>query len=246
MQTLIVLIEFTPLVNFLTNGNSHSCCTNTTKTESAHCKCRIYGSRPSGRKTANVESTDPERNVFMSRCISGTDLLRQLYLLPHGDRSNLLSHLSLNTDTGQTSHCLVYAKDTANQNSSLRHAHRVSSSLKESESLNTLRLTNWEWPYHWKIIVLRSIATPAYSPESVHSTAKSCDQVMWQLTLPRSTSFVVMTMTLELSCQTILQKSAVVLGTQPCVAMYVFFGSTLSSSDWHTHTVTNIWQCVYN
>ena len=64
MQTLIVLIEFTPLVNFLRNDNSRCCITKATKTESAHHECRIYGSRPAGRYSANVESTDPGRNVL--------------------------------------------------------------------------------------------------------------------------------------------------------------------------------------
>ena len=64
MQTLIVLIEFTPLVNFLRNDNSRCCVTEATKTESAHHECRIYGSRPAGRDIANVESTDPGRNVL--------------------------------------------------------------------------------------------------------------------------------------------------------------------------------------
>ena len=65
MQTLKVLIEFTPFVNFLMNDNSCCCCTNATKTESAHRERRIYGSPPAGRDAANVKSTDPGRNVLM-------------------------------------------------------------------------------------------------------------------------------------------------------------------------------------
>ena len=68
MQTLIVLIEFTPLVNILMNGNSCCCSTNATKTESAHRERRIYGSRPAGRDTANIESTDPWINVLNLLC----------------------------------------------------------------------------------------------------------------------------------------------------------------------------------
>ena len=64
-QTLIVLIEFTPFVNFLTNDNSCCCCTNATKTESANRECRIYGSCPAGRDNVNVEFTDPGRSVLM-------------------------------------------------------------------------------------------------------------------------------------------------------------------------------------
>ena len=65
MQMLIVLIEFTPLVNFLRNDNSRCCVTKATKTESAHHECRIYGSRPAERDAANVDCTDPGRNVLM-------------------------------------------------------------------------------------------------------------------------------------------------------------------------------------
>ena len=65
MQTLIVLIEFTPFVNFLMNDKSRCCCTNATKTKSAHHERRIYGSRPAGRDTMNTESTDPGRNVLI-------------------------------------------------------------------------------------------------------------------------------------------------------------------------------------
>ena len=64
MQTLIDLLEFTPLVDFLRNDNSRCCCTKETKTECAHHERRIYGSRPAGRDTPNVESTDHGRNVF--------------------------------------------------------------------------------------------------------------------------------------------------------------------------------------
>ena len=70
MQTLIVLIEFTPLVNFLTNSNSCCCCISITKTKSAHCEHRIYGSRPAGCGTVNVESTDPGRNVLMTLSVA--------------------------------------------------------------------------------------------------------------------------------------------------------------------------------
>ena len=66
MQTLIDLLEFTPFVNFPRNDNSCCCLTKETKIESAHHEHRIYGSRPAGRDTANVESTDPGRNVLMS------------------------------------------------------------------------------------------------------------------------------------------------------------------------------------
>ena len=60
---LIDLLEFTPLVNFLRNDNSRCCYIKATKTENAHHERRIYGSRPAGRDTANVESTDPRRNL---------------------------------------------------------------------------------------------------------------------------------------------------------------------------------------
>ena len=65
MQMLVVLVEFIPLVNFLRNDNSRCCVTKATKTESAHHECRINGSCPAGRFTANEESTDPGRNVLM-------------------------------------------------------------------------------------------------------------------------------------------------------------------------------------
>ena len=81
MQTLIVLIDFTPLDKFLTNDNSRCCCTNATKNESTHRERRIFGSHPAGCDTANVESTDPGRNVlsaegthivqFTLRCVEG-------------------------------------------------------------------------------------------------------------------------------------------------------------------------------
>ena len=63
MQTLIDIIEFTPLVNFLRNDNSRCCCIKDTKTESVHQERRIYGSCPAGRDTANAGSTDLGRNV---------------------------------------------------------------------------------------------------------------------------------------------------------------------------------------
>ena len=62
---LIVLIEFTPLVNFLTNDNSRCRCTKATETESAHRERKINGSGPAGYNTASVESADPGRNVLM-------------------------------------------------------------------------------------------------------------------------------------------------------------------------------------
>lgn len=43
-------------------------------------------------------------------------------------------------------------------------------------------------------------------------------------TLPRSTSFVAMTMIRQFSCQTIRQKSTIVCGRQPWVAIYAFWG----------------------
>ena len=60
MQMLLVLTEFTPLVNFLTNDNSLCCCTKATTAESAHRQHRIYGSCPAGHDTVNIESTDPK------------------------------------------------------------------------------------------------------------------------------------------------------------------------------------------
>ena len=64
MLTIIDLLEFSPVVNFLTNDNPCCCFTKETKTESAHHKRRIYGSRPAGRDAAIVESTDARRNVL--------------------------------------------------------------------------------------------------------------------------------------------------------------------------------------
>ena len=64
MQMLIVVIEFTPLVNFLRNDNFCCCVTKATKTESAHHERRIYRSCPAGHDTMNVESTDTMRNVL--------------------------------------------------------------------------------------------------------------------------------------------------------------------------------------
>lgn len=49
-------------------------------------------------------------------------------------------------------------------------------------------------------------------------------------TLPRSTSLVVITITLVFSCHTIHQKSASVEGRQPCVAMQVLVSIPRSSS----------------
>ena len=74
MQPLVVLIEFTPFVNVLTIDNSSCCCTKATKTESARREHRIYGSRPAGHDTVNVESTDPRRNVLsILQCTLGIE-----------------------------------------------------------------------------------------------------------------------------------------------------------------------------
>ena len=102
MQTLKVLIDLTPLVNFLTNDNSRCCCTKETKTEIAHHERRIYGSRPAGLDTANLESMDPRRNVFMhsnfenrtqSHVFGLTDEKSQEPLLHLIQTALLLSHI---------------------------------------------------------------------------------------------------------------------------------------------------------
>ena len=55
--------------------------------------------------------------------------------------------------------------------------------------------------------------------------------LLWRwLTFDLSTSLVVMTMTPHRSCHTIRHMSTMVACRQPCVAMYCFFGSILSSS----------------
>ena len=78
MQTLIVLIEFTPLVNFLRNDNSRCCVTKATNTKTAHHERRIYGSRPAGRDTVNIESTDPGRNM-LTCCHTDTEVTDQTF-----------------------------------------------------------------------------------------------------------------------------------------------------------------------
>ena len=92
MQTLIVLIESTPLVYFLRNDNSHCCVTKATKTESAHRERRIYGSRPAGRDTANVESTDPGRNSRKSESFPKNTHGKTEYMTNHADSSDILTN----------------------------------------------------------------------------------------------------------------------------------------------------------
>lgn len=59
-----------------------------------------------------------------------------------------------------------------------------------------------------------------------------CDELI--PTFPLSTSFVVITITRVFSCHTMCQKSPMVLGRQPCVAIYCFGGplGNVSSSGW--------------
>ena len=78
------------MVNFLRNDNSRCCCalkkqtnktkpknkqTNKNKTESAEEERRIYGSRPAGLDTTNVESTDPGRNMVRRKQVFTNFLL---------------------------------------------------------------------------------------------------------------------------------------------------------------------------
>jgi len=55
-------------------------------------------------------------------------------------------------------------------------------------------------------------------------------------TLPRSTSFVAMTMIWQFSCQTIRQKSTTVCCRQPCVAMYDLDGDGEADRPWSIYS----------